>query len=225
MRLAKQSEEVVRRRGAGEGDGVEPLTDGQQILEGRERAGWNCIAVRRSYGEQGAGGGQGLGKGVAGLFGAGEQKAGWGSIRPAGMGQKRGGQAFGYRLLGEEIDREPVVRESGGRCRTDGGDTLPSSEEDGIDAEFGGTAKEERDRVAAGEEEPVEGGERAQGGVESSIGGWGADLNQRKQNRLRTQVAEVSTECRALRAGSGDENARLRPLGHGLILGRFGRRP
>ncbi len=182
------------------------------MLERGYGVGRDLVAVGIGDGEVGSGGGEGGGEDVAGFGGADEEEGFAWSLRDEGFGER-----FGYELGGDEIDCEADSLHCFCGGWTYGGDlgewALRRMGRERIacaiahlDFEAGHALVEDFDGVGAGKDEPVEGFQIGEGGVEGDAGlGWG-DFDSGDEDRGRAEGFELGGEVGGLVAGSGDED-------------------
>jgi hypothetical protein len=197
----EEVEEVAGGGGGGEGDDVGVgFGRGEEGLEGEDGAGGDSVAVGFDEGEVGSGGGEGFGEGIARFGGSEEEHVGGLVVRGAGVGDEGFGERFGDVLRGDEVDGEADSLH--GLCGggADDGDSL------GDEGSIAALVKD-FDGVGAGEEEPVEGFELGESGVERGVGCGGDDLDGGDEEGCGSEGFELGGEAGGLVAGSGDEDA------------------
>ena len=197
-RAAGGVEEVGHGRGRGEGDVVGLQRGGAGV--GVELLGHGL--VEGQHVDAGAALAQRVGEDVAGLGGAGDQRAG------DGDGRQRLDQRLGHRALGHDVGLDAVLAQGAGGARPDGGDGA-AVQGAGVHAGGAQAFKEQAHAVGRGQADEV-------GAVEvGGVAGQGDDADGGRLDDLGAERAQPGGQAGGLRAGPRHGDA---PAVQGAVL-------
>ena len=193
-----QRGEVSDAGGTGEGGGVDSLLRG--LREQWNGSLGNDVAIGFSESEIGTGGEKRIRDDVACDGGSDEHNA-----LAMYVGGKRGGEGFADGLIGKQSDGETGLLGSGSGGATDGGDGKRRKQMG--QTEFQRARDESADGVGAGEDHPVEAGERVERGVQRGEVFRRSDGQDGNFDGDGSESAQAVAQFGGLMGRAGDEDA------------------